>query len=67
MKVLIDSDIMRTPENASRQGDDGFDEVENGIDRDAQQPEWQEQKPDKGVEYDSEQGQGPAHDQQYEP
>ena len=67
MRLLIDSDVVWTPENASGQGDDGFDEIKNGTDRNTQQPEWQEQKPDKGVEDDREQCQGPAQNQQDEP
>jgi hypothetical protein len=56
-----------TTKNASRQGDDGLDQVEYSTDRDTKQSERQEQKPDNGVEDDREQCQGPAQNQEYEP
>jgi hypothetical protein len=65
--ILFHADIARTPEKTGGQHDDRLDEVENATDRDAEQSEWQEQNPDKGVENDREQRQGPAHDQQDEP
>lgn len=65
--MLFHADIARTPEQTGRQCDDRFDEVENGSGRDTEEPERQQEKPDKGVEDDREQCQGPAQDQQDQP
>jgi hypothetical protein len=47
-------------ENPGGKGDDGLEEVEHRVDRDADQLEGKKEQPDKRVKNESKQGQGPA-------
>jgi hypothetical protein len=44
------------------EGDDGFEQGEGGSDRDSHEPERERQKPNKGIENEGENGDGPAND-----
>jgi len=58
-----DGGLKRAAEQPGRQGDDGLEQVENGIDGDPQKLEGKKKEPDKGIEDEGEESQRPAEDQ----
>jgi hypothetical protein len=59
--------LSRSSQGAGRKAQESADQIESGVDRDAQQPERQEKKPDHGVEDQGQERQGPAEDEQDQP
>jgi len=49
-------------QDSGRKGDDRFEKVENGVDRDPQEAKRQGQEPDKGIQNERQQGQRPTED-----
>jgi hypothetical protein len=59
--------LFKTPKGPGRQGDQRLDQVEPRVDGDAQEPEGEKKEPDKRIEDESEESQGPAEDEKDEP
>ena len=57
----------RSAEQSAGQADERPEELEHAVDRDAQQPEGEEQQPDERIEKESQEGERPAQYQEDEP
>jgi len=58
---------LEAAQNSGRQAEKGFDQIQPGVDREAQKPEGQENNPDHRVEEKGQKSQRPAQDEQDQP
>lgn len=66
-RKVEENECLKCAEEASRQGDEGRDELEDAADGDADEAEWQQEDPYERVENQREQGEWPAEDEKQAP
>jgi hypothetical protein len=59
--------VLDRSEKPSRQQDDSSYQLQDAIDRDTHDPEWQQEEPDQWIEHESRQRKGPAEDEENAP
>ena len=59
--------LSEAAQGSGRKHEEGLDQIQPGVDGDAQQPERQEKEPDHGVEEKGQKGEGPAENKQDQP
>ena len=59
--------LFESVQGTGGKGEKGPDQIQSGVDREAQKPERQEKEPNHGVEDKGQEGQGPTEDEQDQP